>query len=56
MFLNISIYLYMYTYILCVCVYLQNQHTNTAVLHWLFHFSVKDTGFQSLKLLSKGHR
>lgn len=51
MFLNISIYLYMYTYILCV--YLKNQHTNTAVLHWLFHFSVKDTGFQSLRSRTK---
>lgn len=55
MFLNISIYLYMYTYILCVrvCVYLKNQHTNTAVLHWLFHFSVKDTRFQSLRSRTK---
>lgn len=56
MFLNISMYLYMYTYILCVCVCLQNQHTNTAVLHWLFHFRIKDTRFQSLKEQNKGHR
>lgn len=42
MLLNISIYVHIYT--LCVC--LQNQHTNTAVFHWLFHFSVKDTRFK----------
>lgn len=54
MFPNISIYLYMYTYILWVCA--RGRHTNTAVLHWLFPFSVKDTRFQSLKLLGRGHR
>lgn len=41
-FLNISIYVHIYT----PCVYLQNQHTNIAVLHWLFHFSVKNTRFK----------
>lgn len=52
----IYLYIYICTHIYSVCVCLPNQHTNTAVLHWLFHFSVRDTRFQSLKLLNKGHR
>lgn len=52
----IYLYIYICTHIYSVCVCLPNQHTNTAVLHWLFHCSVRDTRFQSLKLLNKGHR
>ena len=52
----IYLYIYICTHAHSVRVCLQNWHTNAAVLHWLLHFSVKNTRFQSLKLLSKGHR
>lgn len=39
------IYIYVHIYTLCIC---RIRHTNTTVLHWLLHVSVKDTGFQSL--------
>lgn len=49
----IYLYIYICTHIYSLCVYVKNPHTNTAVLHWLFHFSVKDTRFQSLKSRTK---